>query len=86
MDLCKGGGVMISYTPLWKTMKSKGVTTYTLRYKGLIGGGTIQRLKKNETISTHTLDMLCKILDCRLSDVIEYIPDEEAAEQSRGSK
>lgn len=66
---------MISYAPLWKTMKSKGVTTYALRYKGLIGGGTIQRLRKNETISTNTLDMLCKILDCTLPDVAEYIPD-----------
>ena len=55
-------------------MKSKGATTYTLRYKGLIGGGTIQRLQKNETVSTNTLDMLCKILDCKLSDVAEYIP------------
>lgn len=58
MDLWKGGMLMISYVPLWKTMKSKGVTTYVLRYKGLIGGGTIQRLKRNETISTNTLDML----------------------------
>ena len=56
-------------------MKSKGVTTYVLRYKGLIGGGTIQRLRKNETISANTLDMLCKILDCKLFDVAEYVPD-----------
>ncbi len=66
---------MISYAPLWKTMKSKDVTTYTLRYKGFIGGGTIQRLKKNDTVSTNTLDLLCKILDCKLSDVAEYVPD-----------
>lgn len=67
---------MISYAPLWKTMKSKGVTTYTLRYKGLIGGGTIQRLRRSETVSTNTLDTLCRILNCTLPDVAEYIPDE----------
>lgn len=65
---------MISYTPLWKTMKAKGATTYTLRYKGFIGGGTIQRLRKNETVSTNTLDLLCKILNCKLSDVAVYLP------------
>ena len=67
---------MISYAPLWKTMEDKGVTPYALRYKHNIGGGTIQRLKKNETISTNTLDMLCKILECPLHKVAEYVPDE----------
>lgn len=66
---------MISYEPLWKTMKRRGVTTYTLRFKNSIGGGTIQRLKNNDTVSTNTLDLLCKILDCKLPDVAEYVPD-----------
>jgi len=68
---------MISYAPLWKTMSEKGVTTYTLRYKHNIGGGTIQRLQRNETISTHTLDMLCKALNCEVQDIVKYIPDEQ---------
>ncbi len=67
---------MISYESLWKTMKIKGVTTYALRFKHSIGGGTIERLKKNDTVSTNTLDMLCKILGCTLADVAEYIPDD----------
>jgi len=66
---------MISYEPLWKTMKKKNFTMYTLRQKHNIGGGTIQRLQKNETISTHTLDMLCKALNCTLKDIVEYVPD-----------
>ncbi len=77
---------MISYAPLWKTMKSKGVTTYTLRYKGLIGGGTIQRLRRSETVSTNTLDTLCRILNCTLSDVAEYIPDQTPPALSRGGR
>ena len=66
---------MISYAPLWKTMEKKGVTPYALRYKHAIGGGTIQRLKKNETVSTNTLDILCRVLECPLHEVAEYIPD-----------
>lgn len=66
---------MITYAPLWKTMKEKNVTTYTLRFKESIGGGTVQRLQKDEPVSTTTLDALCKILDCGLQDVAEYIPD-----------
>lgn len=68
---------MITYAPLWETMKRKGVTTYTLRNKGKdvnISGSTILRLQKNESVSTNTLDALCKILDCKLSDIAEYTP------------
>ena len=71
---------MISYSPLWETMKRKGATTYTLRGKdepGYIGGETIRRLKAGESVSTNTLDALCRILDCGLEDVVRYIPDAE---------
>ncbi|WP_330392715.1 helix-turn-helix domain-containing protein [Anaerocolumna jejuensis] len=59
-------------------MKRKGATTYTLRNKDIdenISGSTIIRLQKNESVSTNTLNALCKILDCKLSDIAEYISD-----------
>lgn len=66
---------MISYDPLWETMRRKGATTYTLQVKGEISSSTIRRLKANESVSTNTLDALCKILACELSDVVIYRPD-----------
>lgn len=68
---------MILYNPLWKTMDSKKFTTYTLRVKYNMSGATVQRLQKNMPVSTYTLDKLCKILDCKLEDIAEYIPDEK---------
>ena len=68
---------MISYEPLWKTMKDRGATTYTLQVKGEISSSTIRRLKANESVSTNTLEALCKILNCTLNDIIEYLPDEQ---------
>lgn len=66
---------MISYDPLWETMKRVGATTYTLQAKGLISSSTIRRLKENDSVSTNTLDALCKILKCNLEDVVRYTPD-----------
>jgi len=71
----KWGIVMIVYTPLWRTMQERNFTTYTLRVKYEISNSTVQRLKKNMPVSTNTLDMLCKILNCTLPDIAEYIPD-----------
>ena len=68
---------MISYAPLWETMKRKNATTYTLQVKGEISSSTIRRIKANESVSTNTLEALCIILDCDLHDIIEYLPDEE---------
>ena len=67
---------MISYAPLWESMKRKNATTYTLQVKGEISSSTVRRLKANESVSTNTLDALCRILDCELDDIIAYLPDE----------
>ena len=66
---------MISYAPLWRTMAERSATTYTLQVKGLISSSTIRRLKAGESVSTNTLDALCKILQCNLADVVEYLPE-----------
>lgn len=68
---------MISYEPLWRTMKQRGATTYTLQVRGGISSSTIRRMKAGDSVSTHTLDMLCKLLDCSLDDIVAYLPDEE---------
>ena len=68
---------MICYTPLWKTMAEQGATTYTLRFKHGMSHATVQRLQMDMPVSTHTLDKLCTILDCRVEDIIEYDPDKK---------
>lgn len=67
---------MISYDPLWETMARLGATTYTLQVKGQISSSTIRRLKAGQSVSTNTIDALCKLLDCGLNDILAYIPDE----------
>lgn len=67
---------MIVYNKLWKTMSDKGITQYTLIKKYHISPGQITRLKRNESVSTNTLDMFCKILNCDLHDIVEYIDDD----------
>ena len=67
----------ITYAPLWKTMKEKGVTTYTLKVKVKIGGGTYNRLKNDIPVSTNTIDILCEFLDCEVQDVMCRVKDEK---------
>ena len=68
---------MISYQRLWETMREKHVTQYTLINKHRVSPSQITRMKRNESVSTHTIEMFCRILDCRVEDVMEYIPDEK---------
>lgn len=66
---------MISYGPLWETMRKKGVTTYALiKYHGF-SRGTLDSLKQGRNISTATLNDLCNLLSCRVEEVLVHIPD-----------
>ena len=68
---------MIVFDKLWGVMKEKGVTTYLLREKCGIDSKTIRRLRANDNMETKTLNKLCAVLDCRLEDIAEYLPDEQ---------
>ena len=65
---------MIIYDRLWRTMKKKGVSQYKLTKEYGFSSGQLDRLRKNGNISTFTLDSLCEILDCKLEDIVEFIP------------
>lgn len=67
---------MISYEPLYKTMKDRGITTYKLIKQYNISRSLIDRLKHNKPLSTVTIDDLCKIFDCRVEDILIYVKDE----------
>ena len=68
-------GIMITYEPLWRTMKEKNISQYRLiKYFGL-SSGQINRLRQNEYVSTHTIGVLCTILNCNVSDIMEFHMD-----------
>lgn len=68
---------MISYEKLWQTMKEKGVTQYALIKKHNVSPAQITRMKRNESVSTHTIEMFCKILKCKVEDIMQYVDDGE---------
>jgi DNA-binding Xre family transcriptional regulator len=67
---------MISYEPFWATLRSSGESTYTLIKNHRISGSTIDKLRKNKPLNTTTINDLCRILDCRVEQIMDYIPSE----------
>ena len=68
---------MITYEPFYKTIKEKGITTYKLITEYQLSSSLLDRLKHNKPITTVTINDLCKILDCEVSDVVKYVPDDD---------
>ena len=66
---------MIVYDRLWATMRDRGVSQYKLIRDYHVSSGQLDRLRKNENVSTYTLSQLCRILHCRLEDIAEYKDD-----------
>ena len=67
---------MIVDDKLWATMKERGVSQYRLIREYQFSNGQLDRLRKNQNISTYTINLLCKILHCRVEDILEYIEEE----------
>lgn len=68
---------MITYKPFWDTLKNSNETTYSLITKHHVSSATIDKLRKNKPITTTTINDLCRILNCRIEDIAEYISSEE---------
>lgn len=68
---------MIKYDPLWKTLKEKGISQYALYTHYDVSRSQLDRLRKNKNIEVSTIDKLCKILNCRVEDILVYLPDED---------
>ena len=68
---------MISYAPFWQTLRSSGESTYTLIKNHRISGSTLDKLRKNKPLNTTTINDLCRILDCRVDQILEYVPSED---------
>lgn len=66
---------MISYAPLFETMKRRKITSYRLEKLGF-SRATYYSIQKGNSISTNTVDQLCKLLKCGVSDIMEYIDEE----------
>lgn len=56
-------------------LKSRGFTTYRIRKEKLLSESTLQKLREDKPITTETIAILCKLLDCQPGDIMEYIPD-----------
>ena len=66
---------MITYDPLWKTMKEKNISQYRLVKAYGFSAGQLNRLKNNQYVSTHTIGVLCTILECSVEDIMEFRMD-----------
>ena len=66
---------MINFNPLWETMKKKNISQYKLIHHYGVSSSQINRLKNNRYVSTHTIGVLCTILRCQVSDIMEFQMD-----------
>lgn len=72
--MAKRNIALISYEPLFKTMKNKGISSYRLEKLGF-SRATYYSIQKGNSVSTNTINQLCKLLECDVSDVIIYIDE-----------
>ncbi len=68
---------MIVFDPLWETMKRKHISQYALIKEYGVSTGTLDAMRKNRSVTLHTINDLCRILQCDVGEVIRYVPEDE---------
>ena len=68
---------MISFEPFYVTLRERGLSTYKLISQYGISRSLLDRLKHNKPVTTVTLNDLCRILNCKIEDIVLYVPDED---------
>ena len=71
----------IRYKKLWKLLIDKEMMKKDLRDQSGITTNALAKLGKNEHVSTQILEKICRVLDCNIEDVCEFVDDEEGAEK-----
>lgn len=74
---------MIIYKDIIAKLKDAGYNTGRLRKEKILSESTLQRLRSGRAITTETLDTVCKLVDCRVEDLIEFIPNDERKEENK---
>lgn len=77
---------MISYDNLWKVMKDRGISQYSLIKDYHVSPGQLTRLKRNESVSTHTIEVFCRILHCSVGEIMEFIEETNPISQRKPMK
>ncbi len=68
---------MIRYDRFWETLKNKNVSQYSLIEKHGFSPNTFTRMRKNVSLNLSTIDDLCRVLECEIGDIVEYVPNQE---------
>lgn len=71
---------MIKYDRLWQTLKEKDISQYSLQKDYGVDKAQLYRLRNNQIVKTITINNLCRILNCKVEDIMEYVPDEPDTE------
>lgn len=68
---------MIIYKNILEKLKAAGYNSNRIRKENLLPESVLTRIRNNKPVSTETLDKLCNILKCDLSEIVEQRPDVE---------
>lgn len=67
----------VSYKKLWHILLDRDMKKKDLAELAGLTSYTIKKMGRDEAVSTEIVGKICRVLDCNLDDVLEYIPTEE---------
>jgi putative transcriptional regulator len=66
----------VSYKKLFHLMIEKNMTAPQLQKQAGFSGNILTRLRRNSYVSLESIETICRVLDCKVDDILEFLPDE----------
>jgi DNA-binding Xre family transcriptional regulator len=67
----------VSYKKLFHLLIEKEMTSSQLMQKAGFSANIITRLKRNEYVSMESLENICRVLNCGVDDILEFMYKEK---------
>ena len=67
----------VSYKKLFHLLIEKEMSNADLQREAGFSANIITRLKRNEYIKLQSIESICKALNCRVDDILDFVPEED---------
>ena len=70
----------VSYKKLWHLLIDRDMKRRDLQQASGLAPASMAKLSKGDTVTTETLEKICKALNCDVADIMEIVPDKTVEE------
>ena len=72
----------VNYKKLFHLLIEKNMTNAQLQKEAGFSANIITRLKRNGYISLESIESICRVMNCGVDDILEFVPEDNGGKEN----